>query len=290
MGSFPPGLPHGSPKYGLWRVGGTDTGVWCQGPNWLSNIMPQIEQAAMFIKLNDCLLNESSACDDCDRNKDNKPWREFGILKLPFLQCPSAESTDLLFKNWALEHLAKGNYAANFGSDTFLSFESIKTAGAFGVIVPRGTEKVTQTLNHPSQRGLWKAGWGQGTRFADFTDGLSNTLLVSEVLAIDEEADGRGTWVWAGMVGSTFTAKYGPNSDQNDVIPGCSKLLPTSDPLHCTQNQTNGNVWASTRSRHSGGVNASMADGSGRFFTNDIEIAVWRSLSTRGGAEATSPP
>ena len=51
-------------------------------------------------------------------------------------------------------------------------------------------EKVTQALNHPSQRGLWKAGWGQGTKFADFTDGLSNTLLVSEVLTINEEAVG----------------------------------------------------------------------------------------------------
>ena len=216
--------------------------------------------------------------------------REFGTLKLPFLQCPSAVEADQLLANWALEHLAKGNYVANFGSDTFMSFQSPRTAGAFGVIVPAGTDKVRQVHNDVSQRGRWKAGWGQGVRFRDFNDGISNTLLVSEILTFDDPADGRGTWSWAGMGASTFTAKYGPNSPQNDVLPACATTIPTSDLLHCQQVQNNGNVWASVRSNHTSGVNAALADGSVRFFNDAVNLDVWHGLATRAGHEAVEMP
>ena len=39
------------------------------------------------------------------------------------------------------------------------------------------------------------------------------------------------------------------------------------------------------RSRHAGGVQGSMCDGSVRFFSNDVELAVWRALSTSQGRE-----
>ncbi|MGD9645600.1 MAG: DUF1559 domain-containing protein [Pirellulales bacterium] len=285
MQSLPPGLPHCSPKQGLWKTAGTDIGVYCQGPNWLANIMPQIDQSAMYSKLMGCLDNEASACDDCDRDKEGKPWREFGILSLPFLKCPSASETDQLLDNWKLEHLAKGNYAANFGSDTFMSFQSPSKAGAFGVIVPRGTENVVQRLNHKTMFGRWKAGWGQGVRFRDVRDGTSNTLCLSEVLAYDDPADGRGTWAWAGMGASSFTAKFGPNSPQNDVLPACCTTIPVNDPLKCTQNQRDGNVWASARSSHNGGVNASLLDSSVRFFTNEIDVQTWNALGSRSAQD-----
>ena len=40
------------------------------------------------------------------------------------------------------------------------------------------------------------------------------------------------------------------------------------------------------RSYHSGGVNASLADGSVRFISETIELSTWRSLVTRDGGEA----
>ena len=285
MGSLPPGLPHCSPKQKLWKTAGTDIGVYCQGPNWLSNIMPQIDQAAMHAKLMGCLENEASACDDCDRNKDNRFWREFGILSLPFLKCPSAVETEQLLDNWKLENLAKGNYAANFGSDNIMSFQFPTRAGAFGIIVPRGTENVVQRLNDKTMLGRWKAGWGQGVRFRDVRDGNSNTICLSEVLTYDDPADGRGTWAWAGMGASSFTARFGPNALQNDVIPACCTSIPDSDPMHCTQNQRDGNVWASARSSHNGGVNASMMDGSVRFYVDQIDLPTWQALATRGAQD-----
>jgi len=44
------------------------------------------------------------------------------------------------------------------------------------------------------------------------------------------------------------------------------------------------------RSSHPGGVNVAMADGSVHFLTNGIDLALWRSLATRGGRELVSLP
>ncbi len=46
----------------------------------------------------------------------------------------------------------------------------------------------------------------------------------------------------------------------------------------------------SARSMHSGGVNASMGDGSTRFVTNNIDVNIWRGLGTRNGSEVVSDP
>lgn len=44
----------------------------------------------------------------------------------------------------------------------------------------------------------------------------------------------------------------------------------------------------SARSSHTGGVNASMGDGSVRFVSNNIDLTVWRALGTRDGGEVVS--
>ena len=290
METFPPGLPHCSPKVGLWKTGGTDVGVFCQGPNWASSIMPQLEMPAMEAKLIGCLDNEANAADDCDRYKDGKPWREFGILTLAIYSCPSAEEIDELMDAWELEHLKKANYAANFGSDTFMSFQSLSTAGAFGVVVPQGTTGAKQVLNHSSLKGRWKAAWGQGTRIAEFTDGTASTLLISELKGSSDPKDGRGVWVWGGMGGSTFTARHTPNAKATDVLPACGDTFGDTDPMFCTENRLNGDVWASARSNHAGGVNSSLADGSVRFFNDSIDPTVWAALATRGAGDIATVP
>ncbi|HEY2837611.1 MAG TPA: DUF1559 domain-containing protein [Pirellulales bacterium] len=290
MQSFPPGLPHCSPKVGLWRTGGTQIGVLCQGPNWASSIMPQLEMPAMDENLRGCLDNEAHAADDCDRIKPGAPWRDFGDRIIGLYICPSADQLDAQMSAWELENLQKANYAANFGSDTYLSFQDPAKAGAFGVIVPQGTGNVKQILNDPSLKGRWKAAWGQGTRIAEIIDGTSNTLLISELNGFDDATDGRGTWVWGGMGGSTFTARYPPNAVQNDVIPACSSAIKTNDRRYCTQNQGDGNVWASARSNHSGGVNSSLADGSVRFFSDNIDGGLWQALATRGAGDTAFVP
>jgi prepilin-type processing-associated H-X9-DG protein len=45
---------------------------------------------------------------------------------------------------------------------------------------------------------------------------------------------------------------------------------------------------AGARSRHSGGVNAVMCDGSVQFIVDDVDLATWRAASTTKGDEVYS--
>ena len=48
--------------------------------------------------------------------------------------------------------------------------------------------------------------------------------------------------------------------------------------------------YAAARSRHPGGVEASMVDGSVHFFSNSIDLFTWQSMGTRAGGEAVEVP
>jgi len=204
--------------------------------------------------------------------------------------CPSADpmSPEIKVNTYNLEDLSKGNYAANWGKDDYMAFKDLSKAGTFGIVMLPGWQSLTQADNHPSGLGRWKMGLGLGNRFADITDGLSNTLCVSEVIGWDSAVDARGAWTSTAAGASIFMAFTGPNSTTNDKIPMCDQLIPASDIRHCTIDQVDGNVWAAARSRHPGGVMASMVDGSTKFYNDSIDLSVWRTLSTRCAADV--PP
>ncbi|MCH8048245.1 MAG: DUF1559 domain-containing protein [Planctomycetes bacterium] len=251
-----------------------------------------------------------------------------------------------------LEVLAKGNYAANYGmrfyedairlpSDrttqappdrnnpgggglpdgTNGTMEQFKrmSAGAFGVQTVQGSGQAEaartarSSLGKAAYRGRWKLGSNDGIRKSHFKDGLSHTLMVSEVIGWDSRTDIRGVWVVSSPGASVFTGATPPNSrglitgdsidpDQAGLFDrvlvcgaktgepeggdGSVPLIPTTHPLWCTENRTDGKIWAAARSAHPGGVNAVMGDGQVRFFSDTINPKVWQALCTRAGARA----
>jgi len=58
-------------------------------------------------------------------------------------------------------------------------------------------------------------------------------------------------------------------------------------PTHVSDNPLD--TYLAARSKHPGGVNASMCDGSVGFVANTIDPAVWRALSTSRGAGSGIP-
>jgi prepilin-type N-terminal cleavage/methylation domain-containing protein/prepilin-type processing-associated H-X9-DG protein len=126
-------------------------------------------------------------------------------------------------------------------------------------------------------------------RLADITDGTSTTLLATEIRQ-GQGQDFRGLTWWA--EGSGFTVYRTPNSPGLDYIsngkgaPGC---VPTSvNPLNAdckAYPSPNWNVFTA-RSRHPGGVNVVLCDGSVRFVTDTIAWATWQALGTSRGGEA----
>ena len=147
------------------------------------------------------------------------------------------------------------------------------------------------------------------TRPADVTDGLSNTVAFAETLIgsgepgatlatelangreqeilvrllstpISEAACGdlsrptsnlRGA-VWAD--GLAWSSGYNHWRAPNSPVPDCCSFL---------------GVWKTARSRHPGGANVLLSDGSVRFISETIDLMTWRGLGSRNGGEVLDP-
>jgi prepilin-type processing-associated H-X9-DG protein len=80
-----------------------------------------------------------------------------------------------------------------------------------------------------------------------------------------------------------------PSSTSPDVSDWCDKSYPNAQPLACLSGSLNGNdKYYAPRSRHPGGVNVGMCDGSVRFFKNSVNLFVWRGVTTANGGEVIS--
>jgi len=121
--------------------------------------------------------------------------------------------------------------------------------------------------------------------FASISDGLSNTMMLSELLVGQSGAsyDLRG-FTWCGPLG-TFTAYTGPNSRSPDVVwPGLCNPTAVNPP--CTTADV---TWyTAARSKHPGGGNVAMCDGSVRFIKDSISLVTWGAISTTRGGEVVS--
>ena len=134
----------------------------------------------------------------------------------------------------------------------------------------------------------------QGKQFALFHDGLSNTILLSEVRAGGKfdirkhEKDQRGWWHYYSAGGSWYTHKFPPNTPEPDVCfssPWDTACIDQPGMPARFTGSTMVGTSASARSYHPGGVNVGLGDGSVRFVHDTIDSQLWHSLSTIAGAD-----
>lgn len=308
--ALPPGLPNCNTPANFYMVGGPSGGGICQGPNWAVAILPYMEEQALYDRMIGCIKNKGNACADCSQDDASSPkrWTAIGNVTPNIYRCPSAiflEATASLGATQpvlGLRTLSKGNYAGNFGTHNYQSYQFPFRAGAFDVVdVGAKQPGLNRSPNNASLNGIWKLGSNLGVRTQDFKDGTTKTAAVSEVLSFESPIDGRGVWTWSGMGGSSYTAgavQMLANSDNggtpNSVIPdkvpicGYTTFDPAQRPEYCEQEQgqpasINEGVYASARSSHPAGVNVLMADGSVHYVTDDIQSAVWIALHSRNG-------
>lgn len=239
---------------------------WFNDFTWLPMIGPQIDNQVWYDKFD---FKKSVS------HTINAEGRKHKILSLG---CPSDAVTgttglaenEFGSANWAR---VRTNYAVNFGNTGFA--QQTRGGVAFG------------GAPFTFRRAL-------GTQY--IPDGMSNTLLMGEVLS----AKGPG---WEGPISDTLVACGGhtfqtwvtPNSNANDVVDRqCPTLLLPG--LRC---EVGGSGIGSTipntlhtaaRSRHRGGVNVALCDGSGRFVTNNVSLNIWRAVSTADGRDLVSLP
>ena len=98
-------------------------------------------------------------------------------------------------------------------------------------------------------------------------------------------ADLRGIIWWC--IGAGFETSLSPNTSQPDAVLDDIYIEPenTRNPPAIVGNDPGNPMRLGSRSRHPGGVNVAMADGSTRFVAESIDYITWRGLGSRAGQE-----
>ena len=271
---------NGLPANGNYLFNGstiTTTNAW----SGLARILPQIEQENLFRGI------------DFATSYNLQPAissKRVGTFMCPVEINDRGFGTDPTYgnKHWPI------NYALNEGS--------------WGVLTSKANGMRT---------GDGAFGPNRGFRSGDFTDGMSNTLAAAEVKAFTNRIAGAsnattfatpplppttpaglsafslGTfnptsfthveWVDGKVHETGFTTVFTPNTNVTFTTGGNTYDV---DMVLATESSL-GDTFAAVTSRsyHSGGVNALLMDGSVRFVNNSISQTTWRALGTRAGGE-----
>jgi prepilin-type N-terminal cleavage/methylation domain-containing protein/prepilin-type processing-associated H-X9-DG protein len=190
--------------------------------------------------------------------------------KVPIYFCPSDNGQ--VEQNVGQYQRIRGNYMVNWGNALYDDQRTNASATAIGQNFGPFYH-ITGRRNMPGE-----------VRMTSITDGTSNTLMLSESLFAKVATDND----WRGDIHNDdgvfrFHTTLTPNSTSPDLISSTTFFRQTGDPLMPValgNPQT-----AAARSRHTGGVNAAMCDGSVRFFRNSIALATWRGLGSMAGGE-----
>jgi prepilin-type N-terminal cleavage/methylation domain-containing protein len=126
-----------------------------------------------------------------------------------------------------------------------------------------------------------------GARFSDIKDGTSNTMVLTEYLRSRGASNDQRGMPWGDQpgYGQVYT-QLSPNSNSPDFLyQGWCDNQPAAG-LPCISGDWGPNNHVGARSRHTGGINVGLADGSIRFVSNNVDlVSVWRPLATIAGGE-----
>ena len=212
------------------------------------------------------------------------------VQKVKIFLCPS-DRGEPVSSAYGVQNMGPTNYVACHGTGT--------SGGGYGSPVNADGIFTTQF----------------GVKITDITDGTSNTVAFSEsILGQGDEAtatqpgDERTAYKYTGFSGTlpsdancagtpanwngfnrrgfmwasgearcvSYNHYYTPNSKNFDCI--------ANDPTAANFTYT-AVGYRAARSRHTGGVNALLGDGSVRFVRDSVDPGVWRGAATRAGGE-----
>jgi prepilin-type N-terminal cleavage/methylation domain-containing protein len=234
---------------------------------WSVAMLPQLERNDLYQDYIGKQFSDNSQCpiDECG-NAD--AVTSFCQYQPAVYLCPSQPSNKYnLVRVRGMEDFTRGSYAACYGSGTLAQSTTALNAATLGAFQVQGSI---------------------GTR--DIIDGTTNTIAVAEVKFTNEpgrDTDSRGVWVLPAMGSAVFSTGRAPNSVVPDNIPVCGSAAAQQLVGPCTTT-TGANQIAASRSFHPGGVQAVLCDGSVKFFSDNINTAVWAALGTRSNGEVAN--
>ena len=250
--AFPPAGTRGCGGPGGW-------GRWEHNTHWYWAIFPFIDQAPLYNGLN---MDEPI---QCDRGVNPPaPWQGNWVAKrakITLYGCPTDGLKENEFSVPALGWARlRTNYQPNYGNTNF-----------------------QQTAIGPDA--FYGAPFGNGitSTFRDLHDGSSNTLLFMEVLTTTGPGFDGNIADPMGRAGAVM-GRYTPNAPAFEESQVCPNPIYLNGIPGCTPTAVANQIFTA-RSHHVGGVHAALGDGTVRFFSNYIDTALWRGLSTTRGSE-----
>ena len=227
------------------------------GPGWAWGVtlLPYLEQEPLYRKI------------DLKKDVTDPAHAAARTTKLSGFLCPSDSPSADTFQ-----------VMADDGSGGAVPMTGVTLAFANYVGVG-GTFEVTAYPDTANNNGilLRNTGFAVGA----ITDGTSNTLMVTE------RASKRSPMTtWVGAVTGCTNPPVNPAYD-NEGPP----TLVLTNTGEAAEGRTPGNALdhvEDANSRHTGGVNSLMGDGSVRFLPNSIDPKAWEALGTRAGGEVAA--
>lgn len=214
---------------------------------WCYFILPYIEQQALFATVDYPTARTSNGF-----GGSVATTATVRSTRVATMSCPSDDPNAVAaFGGFCV----RGNYNANGGIGPQIS------------PTPNGLDHTVQGVFYNVSK----------TRVSDIQDGTSNTVFMSEVINARGD-DIRGVRYYP--EGPIYQHNNTPNSGSDQVRSGYC-ISETQAP--CTTPYTaynNRQIIFTARSRHTGGVNILMGDGSVRFAPNGIDIGIWKALAT----------
>lgn len=241
---------------------------------WIVHLMPFFEEQQIFDGF-DFKVRPGPGDGTWDNYVNCGGRSPITAVSISFLLCPSDGLGGLRHDHPALQApFARGNYAAFFGN------------------MNQGSAVPPYEVNYK----LPVFQYNRGVRMREITDGTSHSMTFGECLTgIQHNQDIRGVF-WYDHVGTSLIfTKFSPNSANPDVLfpywcyPEKHNL--PSQNLPCVRGTSDG--WdnsASSRSRHPGGVQVSLADGSSHFISDSIDLPIWQALGSIASGEIASLP
>ncbi|MAX40342.1 MAG: prepilin-type cleavage/methylation domain-containing protein [Gimesia sp.] len=250
-------LPPGSI---VWYNGSRYNG---HGWTWHASILPYLDQGNMY----DQIQGPDSSGMGAESGGVNDPKQQLaGQTVISVFWCPSQPDVTLgAQKNGYSPSNYNGNMGTLIGSsgDNCISGSITDAAGMAAKGGCMGADGVFYISS--------------SVAFRDITDGLSNTILVSEVIDSGGDSD------MLGGGGSDRKHCFSNGADSNPPTEMTEYLIAAegNDPINSYGEEAAG-------SYHTGGAHFVFGDGRVRFLSENMDMALYRAISTRAKRETLS--
>ncbi len=284
--------------------------------SWMAMILPQIEQGPLYnsIRFEESMVDAKGFSRASDYRlltiSDTHPNAMAAATRINSFLCPS-DSADMT-STLGTGQPAPGSYAGNVGWVR-------RATGPNGTLTPLAKSNGAMPFVNPVNPDPWQV---PKIKFGSFSDGTSNTALISERLINNGEAV-RGAF-GIEIQGATnpatlsYCASSGSSRSLTRWIPYCSGVsvpdatytLPhgrswisgwtlaanlymhvmpiNSRNCHLYGGEDDGANIVTASSNHTGGAQVVYADGHVSFVSDNIDHNVWWAIGTRNGGETAT--